>query len=112
MTVYVVQEPMKRDARTGEMIPSWDMTPAREYGDIEVMFPSGRVALSTQPMVQRARHLLRNFSDNDHVLLAGDPVLIGIVAAIASDFNRGRVKFLKWDRHTTSYLMVNVQLRT
>lgn len=111
MTVYVVQEPMRRDRDTGDMVPLFDLTPAAEYGDLVFVFPPGRVSLSTQPMVWRARQALQGYCDEDFILPVGDPVAIGVVAACAADVNRGRLRFLKWDRRLRGYLSVSAETR-
>jgi hypothetical protein len=100
MTVYVVQEV------TGRNILS-----AKDFGNLELLLPEGsQVVLSSQPTVNKLRRKLKDFCDNDYLLLMGDPVAMGIACAIASDVNRGRIQCLKWDRMELKYYPVKFNL--
>ena len=52
----------------------------------------------------------KDFSDEDYLLLMGDPSAIGIACAVASSNNRGRFKCLKWDKREYKYYPVEVNL--
>jgi hypothetical protein len=97
--VYVVQE-----------APGRNLLPAAEYGKVEVLLPPGNVAYSSVPTVRRLRDKLKDFCDEDYLLLMGDPAAIAMAGAVASDNNRGRIKLLKWDRQEMKYYVVNVNL--
>ena len=99
MTVYVVQE-----------VPTFNVLPARKYGELELMLPPGQITLSAGPTVHRLKHKLRNFTDMDYLLLIGDPLAIGLAVAIASNANRGKARLLKWDRQEKQYYPLNVNL--
>jgi len=109
-TVYVIQEPVKRDEVTGEMVSMMDFRKVVEYGDPEVLLPSGRVSLAPGPTIDILKDKLRNFSDNDYIVSVGDPSAIFITAMIAGENNRGRVKLLKWDKPARNYISVNIDL--
>jgi len=106
--VYVAQEAVYRDRDTGMMVPRFDVTPAAVYGDIEFLTPAKTTALLPGPTVQTLKHKLRNFSDEDYILPAGDPTIIAMVCMVAAMMNRGRVKMLKWDRLTHAYITINI----
>ena len=55
-------------------------------------------------------YLVNDFSDDDYLLLMGDPSAIGIACAVASSNNRGRFKCLKWDKREYKYYPVEVNL--
>jgi hypothetical protein len=93
--VYVVQEVMGRN-----------ILPAQKYGKIEVLLPQGQVAFLPGPTIYKLNQKLKNFSDNDYLLLIGDPVAIALCAMVASSYNNGKVKFLKWDRQETEYIVI------
>ena len=99
MTVYVVQE-----------IPKFNILSAGKYGELELLLPEGQITLSSGPTIKRLRHKLRNFTDDDYLLLIGDPLAIGLAVAIASNVNRGKVKLLKWDRQETQYYPLSVNI--
>lgn len=95
--VYAVCEP------TG-----FDLSPAVEYGQIEVLLKHSQSLLAPVPTVRKLREALKDFSDDDYILPVGDPVLMSTVSMIAGEMNRGRVKFLKWDRVARKYLVIQV----
>ena len=100
MTVYVVQE-----------VPGRNLVPAHKYGDLELLLPAKtKLMLSTGPEVNRLKRKLLDFSDDDYLLLMGDPAAIGICCAIAAQKN-GRYSVLKWDRQHMTYYPVAFSLR-
>jgi len=100
MTVYITQEVRGRD-----------FSDALSFGDIEVLVPAVEQAtLSTQPVVRRMLRSLVKFTDEDYLLLAGDPVAIATAAALAAYHNKGRFKVLKWDRLSEKYLPLQVDI--
>ena len=73
--------------------------------------PNRQVVFSSAPTVRRLREGLKDFSDDDYLLLIGDPAAIGIATSIASENNRGRYRLLKWDRQEAEYFDINIDLR-
>ena len=99
-TVFVPQES-----------PGKNLLPAEAFGELSVIFnPKQQVMLSPGPAVNQLNHALRNFSDDDYLLLIGDPVLVGVCCSIAAKFNRGMYKVLKWDRQEHKYYVIQVQI--
>ena len=100
MTVFVVQEVVGKNILSAE-----------KYGKLELLLPEGsQLVLSTAPTVRRLKSKLKDFSDDDYLLLMGDPSAIGIACAVASSNNRGRFKCLKWDKREYKYYPVEVNL--
>ena len=100
MAVYVVQEVVGRNILCAE-----------KFGYLELLLPVGsQLVLSTGPTVKRLTYKLRNFNDEDYLLLMGDPAAIGIACAIAATQNRGQFKCLKWDRREYKYYPIEVNL--
>ena len=100
MTVYVVQEVIGRNVLSAE-----------KFGDLELLLPEGsQIVLSAGPTVNRLRYTLRNFNDDDYLLLIGDPSAIGIACAIAATNNRGQFKCLKWAKREYKYYPVEINL--
>jgi len=93
MTVYVPQEPTRYV--NGEQEPMFDLTPASEYGDINILLNSGQVMLNTAPMIQKLRTEMREYSDEDYILAIGDPSALAAVVAVAAMYNNGKFKLLK-----------------
>ena len=98
--VYVVQEVKGRNILS-----------AQEFGDLKLLLPEGsQVVLSSAPTVRKLKQRLKDFCDDDYLLLIGDPAAIGIACSIASDFNRGRYKCLKWDKIEATYYPIEFDL--
>jgi len=97
--VYVVQEALGKN-----------ILPAEDFGDLEVLLPPGNIVLSPVPTIKKLRDKLKDFGDNDYLLLIGDPAAIGIACMVASDTNGGKVNMLKWDRQELRYYPVTVDL--
>jgi len=104
--VFVTHEPHRVEA--GLVKSLFDLTPAAEYGELQVLMPAGSSLLSTVPMVRTMRDRLRDFSDNDYLLPVGDPASIMAAGAIAAEMNNGRVKILRWDRTGRRYIVVHL----
>lgn len=108
--VFIPQEPVKRDAVTGKFVPVMDFSKVLDYGDPVVCLKSGRVALTPGPTIDNLREVLRHFNDEDYIVSVGDPTVIFITAMIASDYNNGRVKLLKWDKKMSTYIKVDCDI--
>ena len=99
-TVFLIQEN-----------PYINVLSAQEYGDIVLLFESGQqIMFSPQPAIKKLRRKLKDFDDNDHLLMMGDPAAMGIACCVASDINRGRFKILKWDKIQKRYYSVAVNI--
>ena len=99
-TVFLVQEN-----------PYINVLGAADYGDIVVLFDSGQqIMFSPQPAIKKLRRKLKDFDDNDYLLMMGDPAAMGIACCIASDMNRGRFKILKWDKIQKKYYSVSINI--
>jgi hypothetical protein len=56
------------------------------------------------------RKNLKDFTKQDYILLTGDPAVIGISCAIASDMTNGQFNLLKWDRREFKYYPIEFDL--
>ena len=100
MTVYVLQE-MGRNIRSAE-----------KFGDLKICLPDNRqMILSSGPLTFKLQQELKDFNDDDYLLLIGDPAIIAVAGAIASENNNGRFKVLKWDRNEMKYYDIEIDLR-
>jgi hypothetical protein len=98
--VYVVQEVRGRN-----------LTAAREYGELRALLdPDYQCFLRPDHSVALLKQALTGFTVDDHLLLMGDPVLIGMASAIAAFKTGGFVKLLKWDAQAQKYYAIPVTL--
>ena len=102
MTVYITHEVRGRD-----------LSNALAFGDLEILVPADLQA-SESSNIDAVNDMiadgLEGFSNEDYLLLAGDPVYIGLACAWASEYNDGRFKILKWDRLEERYLPIQLDM--
>ena len=100
MTVYIPQ------------VMDYNVRSAEKFGDLKIMLPDRKqMILASGPLTFELQKHLKDFNDNDYLLLIGDPAIIGLCCAIASDFNTGKFKVLKWDRNDKRYYGLEIELR-
>ena len=105
--VYLLQEL----PGTSIMQPKFNIAGALKYGKLKVLLKENtQIVLSPGPVVFELRRLLKDYTSKDYLLLSGDPSVIGIAVAIASDINSGRFNLLKWDRQERIYYPLEVNL--
>ncbi|BCV02631.1 MAG: hypothetical protein CM15mV55_470 [uncultured marine virus] len=106
-TVYVIQEV----AGTKAGNPKINIMGASNYGNFKFLLPEfSQMIFSPGPLVFKLRQGLKNFTDNDHLLLTGDPALIGVACSIVSDITGGKYKLLKWDKQESKYYPISINL--
>lgn len=122
--VFVIQNQQRRNKVTGKLYPAFNISPAEIFGTITyILGPSARpfgketkdVEESQQnfqpsALVTEMQKKLKNYSDDDYLLLIGNPCFIGFAVAIASHFNNGRVRVLQWNGMLKKYIPVMVSL--
>jgi hypothetical protein len=98
--VYLVQEPLRRAASTGSPVPLFDLTPAKEYGEIVTCLDWSDTKGEFDPnaLMDKLYEQLQGYSDIDFLLPAGNTVAIAMAAMIAAEVNNGAVKFLLWQK--------------
>ncbi len=98
--VYVIQE------QQGKNISS-----AAKFGELKLLLGAGdQVYMDPKHYTDKLMEKLKNFNDKDFLLLMGDPVLIGIASGITARVNEGRLKVLKWDKQTRSYMAITINV--
>lgn len=108
--VYVPQLPSRFDASARLWVPTVNMTPAEEYGEIVTMLPPNANRLHTAPLVAAMREQMRDYSAEDFLVAVGDPSLIAAAAVIAASRAGGLLRILKWDRLGSKYTPVEMSL--
>lgn len=92
--------------------PKLDYTPALQYGSsISGVFPPGQIHLHPDVAINQARKILRSMEPDDYLALAGDPTKILICGVIAAE-RVGKVKILKWNRQSMSYVPIELDFIT
>lgn len=102
--VFVVQRPAYFSAERKGWVNKYDITPAREFGELVFLLRPGNLykdqLVSTMASL---RETLHDFGPNDHLLAIGDPVAIAAAVLEAGRANNGQVQMLKFDRFANGY---------
>ena len=105
--VYVIQEV----AGTQSGNPKINIMGASNYGKIKFLLPEfSQISFSPGPLVFKLRKGLKDFKEGDHLLLIGDPALIGVACSIVSDITNGKYNLLKWDKQERKYYPIQINL--
>lgn len=111
--VFVVHQPTGRDRATGAIKPTMDLSPAADFGELRFILREWENPFNNlDQTAAEVRRVLSGeaFGFDDWLLLVGNPVLIGLVAAEASRHTGGYLRMLQWDRSAHRYLPVTAQL--
>ena len=106
-TVYVIQE----IAGTQAGNPKINIMGAAGYGKFKFLLPEfSQMIFSPGPLIYKLRQGLKNFTEEDYLLLTGDPAIIGVACSIVSDITNGKYKLLKWDKQERKYYPIEINL--
>ena len=105
--VYVIQH--IAGPKAGK--PKINIIGARQYGEFKFLLPEfSQMIFSPGPLIYKLRQGLKDFKKEDHLLLTGDPALIGVACSIVSDITNGKYNLLKWDKQEKKYYPVSINL--
>ena len=105
--VYVIQE----IAGTKDGRPKINIMGAAEYGTFKFLLPElSQIIFSPGPLIFKLRKGLQNYSQQDFLLLTGDPAIIGVACSIVSDITNGKYNLLKWDKQERKYYPIEINL--
>jgi hypothetical protein len=107
--IYITQIPNKRDADTGTFVPTVNVNPAKEHGELIVMMPSFSSFHSSQDLVKQMEEKLKDYDYDagDMIMALGDPAIIAVAFAIIGK-TRSKFTILKWDRIVKRYLPTKI----
>jgi hypothetical protein len=106
--VFVVQCQMRWDGE--KLVPKFDLGPAQEFGELVFLLSPSAAPFNSPPIVEELSGKLAGYTDDDYLLLVGNPCLIGMVVALAADANDGRVKMLQWSGRDQRYRVVEAEM--
>jgi hypothetical protein len=105
--VYVIQA----IAGTSEGRPKINIMGASKYGEFVFLLPElSQIIFSPGPLIFKLRKMLKDFTTEDHLLLTGDPAIIGVACSIVSDMTNGKYNLLKWDKQERQYYPIQINL--
>lgn len=94
--VFVVQNTHQMNESSGSLEPKFNLQPAAEFGELIFLVSPTARPFRSEVLIKEMREKLEDFSDDDYLLLIGNPSLMGFATAIAAIQNQGRVKVLQW----------------
>ena len=93
-------------------VMDYNVRSAEKFGELTVMLPDNKqMILASGPLTFKLQQELKDFSDDDYLLLIGDPAIIAVCGAIVAKNNGGRFKVLKWDRNEKRYYDLEIDLK-
>ena len=105
--VYVIQE----IAGTKDGRPKINILGAAEYGTFKFLLPElSQMIFSPGPLIFKLRQGLKDYANEDFLLLTGDPAIIGVACSIVSDITNGKFNLLKWDKQERKYYPIHINL--
>ena len=105
--VYVIQEIPGTKAGT----PKINIMSASKYGRFKFLLPEfSQIIFSPGPLIFKLRNLLKNYKQDDYLLLTGDPAIIGVACSIVSQLTNGKYNLLKWDKQERQYYPITINL--
>ena len=111
MTVFAVQQQMRFDQDRKELVPRFtSIKKAERWGSIVYLLSPSAHPFNPDLVLGDLHEKLSNFSDEDYLLLIGNPGLIGMATSLASFYNEGRVKFLQWSGRHNEYTEIEAKI--
>ena len=105
--VYVIQE----IPGTQSGSPKINIMGASKYGEFKFLLPEfSQIIFSPGPLIFKLRKALKDFKEEDYLLLTGDPAIIGVACSIVSDLTNGKYQLLKWDKQERKYYPIEINL--
>ena len=108
--VFVIQE----IAGTKAGNPKINIMGASTYsssGKFNFLLPEfSQMIFSPGPLIYKLRKGLKDFKEDDYLLLTGDPAIIGVACSIVSDITNGKYNLLKWDKQERKYYPIEINL--
>lgn len=103
--VFITQLPSRLEQ--GSWVPTVDVSPAKEHGELVFLVPPGLNAPTMDGVVDQLRRKLATFSDGDALLPLGDPILMATACAILGA-RQQTFRVLKWDRPSRRYYAFSI----
>lgn len=107
--VYVVQD--QKIWKGKDHVSKFDFSTAEEYGDLVMLLESSDNQTEPERVIQKLKDTLEDYTSDDHLLLVGNPCLIGWTTAIAATASpTGEVKMLQWSGRDRKYLPIEAKI--
>lgn len=111
MTVYAVQRQMRFDQEQKTLVPRFtSINKAERFGEIVYLLSPSAHPFNPDIVLGDIHEKLSGYGDDDHLLLIGNPGLIGMATALAAYYNNGSVKLLQWSGRNNEYTEIAIKM--
>lgn len=107
--VFIPHVPSRYDTVTDSRIPTIDLNPAKEHGELIPCLPTDTVVShgDLQPAIERIRETIKDITEHDYILIAGDVVCNAF--AVQEAFKHvDHLQLLRWSRQDREYYVVHI----
>jgi len=104
--VFITQVPSRRDHNSNMWLPTVNISPAEEHGEVVQLLPPGAqffAASETTRLIKQRLHEL-DYQQGDFLLPMGNPIIMAVASAVAARRSNGCLKILVWDKHQSRYI--------
>lgn len=109
--VFVVQKQMRFDREKGELVPKFELGPAEEFGELVYLLSPTAGPFNPESILRDLHRILVDYDHTkDHLLLIGNPCLIGWAVSVAAQYGDGYVATLQWSGKDKKYMSVTADL--
>lgn len=104
--VFAVQNQHRWSKSQERFVPKFDLNPASTFGEVFFLLGPTAAPFRPEPIIRELKEKLREYTKDDHLLLVGNPILIGFAVAIAVQYTRGQASLLQWSGKDQRYIQV------
>lgn len=108
MTVYAVQRQKKWSSEHRDYRFIFDLASTDDFGELCELLPADMTPFRPLQALEALHEKLQDFSDNDYLLMIGNPILMGMAFTVAASYNHGRVRALQWNRKKQRYIEIKI----
>ena len=104
--VFVTTVPSRKDPMTHQWMPTVNISPAEEHGEVVQILPPGSqffAASEVTRLIKQRLHEL-DYQQGDFLLPMGSPVIMAVASAVAARRSNGCLKVLVWDKQSARYV--------
>jgi hypothetical protein len=104
MKVFIPALPTRFDQATQRRVPSIDLNPAAQYGELVIMSEIGSDLETARKEIIES---IKDITEEDYLLSVGDIILV-TTACLHANQKLGFVRLLQWSRKNQKYNLTEV----
>lgn len=107
--VFIPSLPTRFDAATKERVPSLDLNPAAQYGELVKLVEGPVDGDNINEAIDQVKTGINDCGIDDYILCVGDVVLTAAAIVVVCRWH-GKANILRWDRVRRGYDVMEVNL--